>query len=84
MKDAAMDTHCLIFSVYTVGTQLGQPDVEYIRTLCLMGTQGGRGKKKEWYKQSLESEFFIMNYSQINVNHPATTKRPYELPTLRW
>lgn len=28
MKDTMMNTHCLVFPIHTMSTQLGQPDVE--------------------------------------------------------
>lgn len=37
MKDPMMNTHRLVFSKHTVGTQLGEPDIEEIMALCLTG-----------------------------------------------
>lgn len=42
-----MDSHCLIFPIYTMGTQLGQPDVEDIMALCLTERRGTEKTKED-------------------------------------
>lgn len=37
VKDPMMNTHRLVFPEHTVGTQLGEPDIEEIMALCLAG-----------------------------------------------
>lgn len=44
MKDAMVDAHRLVLPKYTVGTQLGQPDVEDVMALCLTWRKGERKK----------------------------------------
>lgn len=39
-----MNTHGLVFLKHTMGTQLGQPDVEDVMALCLTGRRGEREK----------------------------------------
>lgn len=46
MTDAMVNTHGLIFLKHTMGTKLGQPDVEDVMALCLTGSRGERERRK--------------------------------------
>lgn len=46
-----MNTHGLIFLKHTVGTQLGQPDVEDLMTLCLTGKRLKEMAQKTLWKE---------------------------------
>lgn len=53
MTDAMMNTHGLVFLKHTMGTKLGQPDVEEVMALCLTGS-GGRWREREKEKMTVQ------------------------------
>lgn len=52
VKHATMNTQCLVFPKHTMGTQLGQPDVEELVVLCLTG----RWERKQQQHTKIEKE----------------------------